>query len=211
MRIAVMLIALAVLLLAGQRQARAIEAPSHSVEKEANGYEVRVYEPFIVAEVTVEGDRGSAMNNSFRQLADFIFGNNREEAKISMTAPVIERAHGLDLVASDAKAPGEGGPERHVVTFVMPREYTLETLPTPHNDGITIRRVEGGRYAVASFSGYARAKAVAENTEALMTALERDGVATAGGPLLAQYDPPWTLPWNRRNEVLIPLAPETAK
>lgn len=187
-----------------------IEMPKYSVTETRDGYEIRDYAPVIVAEVTVEGPQDDALNRGFRKIADYIFGNNTKRSeggseKIAMTAPVLEQAASSEKIAMTAPVleQGEGG--KHVVSFVMPSSYTLETLPKPNNPEVTIREVPKRKYAVMRFSGYAPEKKSRAKKEQLLEYVERDGLEVAGEPILAQYNPPWTPPFMRRNEILLQI------
>jgi len=207
--------ALGVWVAVGYFSVAGVATPEYTVVEKRDGYEVREYAPRLVAEVTVTGSRDEALNAGFRKLADFIFGNNTASvpgapegsapgasSKIAMTAPVLERSEKGAQIAMTApvleKAPGAGA---HVVSFVMPAEYTLATLPKPRNAEIRIVEVPATRYAVLSFSGRAREPKTDEMKARLAQLTGRDGLVTQGEPLLAQYDPPWTPPFMRKNEV----------
>lgn len=194
-----------------------IETPKYEVISEHKDYEVRRYAPHILAEVTMDGEYRNAMNGGFRKLADYIFGNNtsvtkdKGSEKIAMTAPVIERQTASEKIAMTApvieqqKAPGS-----RVVAFVMPSEYTLDTLPKPNNPDVRLVEVPAKDYAVVRFSGTASEEKALEMKRRLLEALKRDQRATVGEPMLAQYNPPWTPPFMRRNEVMVELKTEDA-
>lgn len=187
-----------------------IETPAYEVVEEREGYEIRLYRPHIVAEVTVEDEYRDAMNSGFRKLADFIFGNNTApgaegSAKIAMTAPVQERevkSAKIAMTAPVQERDEEGG---RVVAFVMPSEYTMETLPTPNNPEVRIVEVPEKRYAVHSFSGRVPEDRMREKKEAISAMALRDGLKPVGEPILSQYDPPWTPPFMRKNEVWLEI------
>jgi len=191
-----------------------VAEPPYDVLSEQNGYEIRQYAPQLVAEVEVTGNFTEATNRGFRALADYIFGNNTAPGgdapdaseSIAMTAPVIEREATSEAIAMTAPVieatESEG---RHVVTFVMPEKYTLETLPKPKNPEVRIVEVPARTCAVLRFSGNVGPKKAEERKQELIGYLERDGRAYAGLPMLAQYNPPWTPPFMRRNEVLVEL------
>jgi hypothetical protein len=182
-----------------------IETPKYEVVKTADVYEIRLYAPQIRAEVVVEGSYRESLYGGFRKLADYIFGNNTAQSKIDMTAPVLsERSEKIAMTAPVLHEPQEGKAAQ-VVAFVMPSSYTLETLPKPNNEEVLLRQVPATRYAVHSFSGWATEGRVVSRTKALQEALARDGVKTVGAPMTAQYDPPWTPPYMRQNEILIAL------
>lgn len=207
-------IGMAVFIGIGVASVAGIERPEYEVLSEHDGYEVRQYAPHIVAEVTVEGEFRDALNRGFRKLADYIFGNNttRDNSrpggseKVEMTAPVIEREVPSEKIAMTAPVIEREQPSgSRVVSFVMPSKYSLETLPKPNNDEVRLVEVPAKRFAVIRFSGTVSAAKAADMKNKLRELLKRDSIETAGEPMLAQYNPPWTLPPLRRNEVMIEL------
>jgi hypothetical protein len=147
-----------------------------------------------------------ASSAGFRLIADYIFGNNTsrtgEKEKISMTAPVTMEPKSEKIsVTAPVSMKQTGGQWR--VHFVMPGQYTLETLPKPHNPMVTLREVPASNYAVIRFSGFAGEDKVAKKTAELIAWLDSKGITPTGKPELARYNPPWTLPFLRRNEVMV--------
>ena len=184
----------------------AIEEPKYTVIEKSGEFELRAYSPKIVAETLVTGSMDKASSAGFRLIADYIFGNNTtrtgDNEKISMTAPVAmePRSEKISMTAP-VSMEQTGGQWR--VHFVMPAQYTLETLPKPNNPLVTLREVPAGNYAVIRFSGFAGEDKVAKKTTALMAWLDSKGITPIGKPELARYNPPWTLPFLRRNEVMV--------
>ena len=167
----------------------ALEEPDYEVLAETPDYEIRSYEPYLVAEVDVRGQ--SADSQGFRTLAGFIFGDNQSNEKMAMTAPVESR----DADDGDAIT----------YAFVMEDKYTLETLPTPNNERIRIREKSARIVAVRRFSGRWTAKNMARHEKELLESLDADGVETTGVVELARYNRPFT-PWfMRRNELIVPV------
>lgn len=195
-------------LVVSQTYARDIEIPDYEVLSTHDGFEVRHYAPRLVAEVEVEGSERDATNTGFRVLANYIFGNNTTQGEIAMTAPVDRRAASetIEMTAPvDRRAAGE---ERWIITFTMPSKYTMETLPRPNDDRVEIRELPPTRYAVMRFSGSPSEKKVERRMEWLAAAVQSAGLPSAGKPpVYARYDPPWRLPFLRRNEISIELAP----
>ncbi len=193
-------------LVASQTYAKGIEIPRYEVVSTHEGFELRRYAPRLVAEVEVEGPGREASNAGFRVLADFIFGNNTARGSIAMTAPVDRQAvsEAIAMTAPvDRRAVGE---ERWVVTFTMPSKYTKETLPKPNDPRVKIRELSPTYYAAVRFSGAPGERKVKLRMDRLVGAVEDTGMQTAGSPpIYARYDPPWTLPILRRNEVLLEL------
>jgi hypothetical protein len=217
----VVLVALAAWTYVGYASTRDIETPAYTLAAEGNGYEVREYAPYIRAEVTLQGAYRDTLYGGFRNVADYIFGNNTTRSAVAMTAPALQEPAGSETIAMTAPvlqepaasediamtAPvlneQEGG--AYTVSFIMPSSYTMETLPQPNNDKVKLRAVPKTRFAVLNFGGYATERRSARKTAWLQERLTADGLLPAGPPIVAQYDPPWTPPYMRRNEIQIPL------
>ena len=182
------------------------ENPPYQVLERDGQFELRQYDDYIVAEVTVEDGFDEALTRGFRILADYIFGNNTARQggneKISMTAPVTlePQSEKINMTAPVAM---ERSGENWRVHFVMPSEYDLATLPVPNNPAVRLREVPATNYAVIRFSGWVSEKKVAAKTAELMAWLDSKGIEASGEPELARYNPPWTLPFLRRNEVMV--------
>ena len=192
--------------MAGYLPTRGIETPKYALVSKAKGYEVREYAPHIVAEVEVSGAYAETLNQGFRKVADYIFGNNTAKGSIAMTAPVLhEKQATSEKIAMTAPVLHEKGAEKgaYKLAFVMPSQYTLETLPKPNNAEVTLRQVPERKYAVRSYGGYATERKVGRETEKLLEALRRDKVSVLGPPVSAQFNPPWTPPFMRHNEVMV--------
>ena len=168
-------------------QAIAIEEPLYQVEKawEAEQIEIRAYAPRIMAVTGMNEDSDSG----FRVLAGYIFGGNAEEQKIAMTAPVQQTMAGEKEMA-----------------FMMPAEYALKDLPQPEDQRVSFREAPAYTAAVIQFSGWASAEKADENWQQLQRFLIAEGIDITGEPTLNQYNPPWTLPFMRRNEIIVPVA-----
>ncbi|WP_237066088.1 SOUL family heme-binding protein [Microbulbifer guangxiensis] len=186
--------------------AMAIEEPEYTLIEQAKPFELRKYKPRIVAEVVVGGSMEEASGTGFRLLANYIFGNNTARSggseKIEMTAPVAmePRSEKISMTAPVSMEQSSG---KWRVTFVMPSQYTMDTLPRPNNQAVTLRQIPEKSYAVIRFSGFAGEKKVAEKTAELMDWMGRQGLNPTGNAELARYNPPWTLPFLRRNEIMV--------
>lgn len=192
--------------------ALATEEPKYTLLEKSEPFELRSYAPLIVAEVKVEGDLDAASNQGFRLIAAYIFGKNQVAEKISMTAPVgIESAEPNQSAKIAMTAPvsiegnkaNEGASGQWTVSFVMPSEYTLASLPKPLNSQVKIREVPAEKRAVITFSGFYNEEKVQEKTQALREWMKTKNLRPASEPQFARYNPPWTLPFMRRNEVMI--------
>jgi hypothetical protein len=184
----------------------AIEEPEYVVIEKAGDFELRAYSPKIVAETLVSGSMDEASSAGFRLIADYIFGNNTSRIggneKISMTAPVTMEPETEKINMTAPVSMAQTGVQWRV-HFVMPGGYTLDTLPKPNNMSVTLREIPARNYAVIRFSGFAGDDKVAAKTTDLMAWLDSKGIVPDGSPELARYNPPWTLPFLRRNEVMV--------
>lgn len=182
------------------------ETPKYSVVQRLGEVEVRDYPGFIVAETTVSGERGAAGNEAFGRLGGYIFGNNRSKAKIAMTAPVMQEPQ-REKLAMTSPVTQTGSAEGWVVQFMMPSQYTLETLPTPTDARVTLRQLAPRRLVALRYSGTWSEANFTEHLEALRAVVAREKLQTTGAPLWARYDPPFK-PWFlRTNEILLELSP----
>jgi len=190
--------------------AMAVEEPRYVVSLEDGPFQVREYPPLLAAETTVAGGRAEAVNGGFRTLARFIFGANRGRESIAMTAPVIQaRAPRGETIAMTAPVIQTPAGDAYVVQFLMPSQYTAETVPQPIDPAVRIVPVPARRMAVVRFTGLWTDGAMRREEEALRAAMARHGLSAAEGesPSYAFYDPPWTPFFLRRNEVMVALAP----
>jgi hypothetical protein len=182
--------------------ASAIEEPKYTVVRQYDGFEIREYAPYLVAEVVVPGPAEEAGNQGFRILAGYIFGKNKGERKIAMTAPVAQAPAKIEMTAPVTQAADNGG---YVVQFTMPSKYTLETLPEPLDPQVKLKDVPGGRFAVIRYSGTWSERNYKEHLEKLERGVEAAGLRTTGSPIYSRYNAPF-VPWfMRRNEIWLKL------
>jgi hypothetical protein len=187
----------------------ATEEPRFSIIEKSEPFELRSYAPQLIAEVKVEGDLDTASSQGFRLIAAFIFGQNQVSEKISMTAPVaIETAQSTKIamtvpVGIEASKDSAKGVSQWVFSFVMPSEYTMATLPKPLNPLVSIRELPAQRRAAITFSGFYNEAKVLEKTKALEDWIKSKQWQSIGNPQFARYNPPWSIPFMRRNEILI--------
>ena len=199
--------------------AMATEEPKYTVLSKTENFELRRYESQLVAQTWVSGDQDAASRAGFKVLADYIFGNNTapsgESSKISMTAPVAMQfeakqsttnkndSNESQKIAMTAPVSMQQNDGEWRVQFTMPSQYTIQTLPKPNNPDITIIEVAPQTYGVIKFSGLAGAEKVAAKTAELQSWMQTQKLTVTGTPELARYNPPWTLPFMRRNEIMI--------
>jgi len=181
-----------------------VEQAKYEVVKSHSNIEVRDYAPMIVAEVEVSGQRKEAINQGFRMIADYIFGNNKSNAKVAMTAPVVQEQS--EKIAMTAPVSQQADGDNWKVHFVMPSEYTMETLPKPNNPLVKLKEVGSKRIVAIRFSGIAGEDNLNKKTEELKKFINDRGLKIQSVPTYAFFNPPWTLPFLRRNEVMIEIA-----
>ncbi|KAL5228424.1 hypothetical protein ABZP36_016689 [Zizania latifolia] len=207
-----------------------VETPKHEVVHTGSGYEVRKYPPCVAAEVTYDpAEMKGNRDGGFTVLANYIGALGRpqntrpeniamtapvitsgEPENIAMTAPVITSgepepmAMTAPVITSDGG--GQAGGKTITMQFLLPSKYTkVEEAPRPTDERVVLREVGERKYGVVRFSGLTGDKVVKEKTEGLKAALEKDGFTIKGPFVLARYNPPFTLPPLRTNEVMIPV------
>lgn len=180
---------------------RGVPKPRYRVSAKKDGYELREYDPYIVAEIDEEGSYKEASNNGFKALFDYISGNNVKQGKIettppatekiAMTAPVVERSAGKDV---------------HTIAFIMPASYTMQTIPRPVNRRIRLLEIPARTVAAKRFSGSPTGHRMEQKMKELLDEIGRDHRSAASTPETARYNPPFTVPFLMRNEILVPVA-----
>ena len=186
------------------------EEPPYTVEQRTDGVEIRRYGPRVAAETTVTAGEEAARGKGFRRLAGYIFGGNHTDTKIAMTAPAAQQAgsaRGRKIamtapVAQRAESNGDW-----VIRFFMPADKTMESLPRPDDPTVRLVTVPAETVAVRRFTGSGSPAAIASQTASLMHTLGNAGLEPAGEPVAWFYDPPWTVPMLRRNEVAVSVQP----
>jgi hypothetical protein len=166
------------------------------------GLEIRRYAPRLAAETLVAADEAASRNEGFSRLARYIFGANQGSTKIAMTAPVAQEPTRIAMTAPVAQ---DSTPDGYRIRFFLPA--ALRDPPAPQDARVTIVEVPAETVAVLRFAGVPNPPAVAEARARLLAALPATNWTAAGEPVAWFYDPPWTIPALRRNEVAVPVAP----
>ena len=179
------LLALFALLVSPLTMAGDIEEPHWDLLDTLGKVEVRYYAPSVQAVTELSSSAGTS--KGFRRLAGYIFGGNERSQSIAMTAPVQETLT-------------DGNP---LMAFTMPAEHTLEDLPLPTDERVSLVSVPARTVAAVRFSGWATGSKVAKMRKQLLATLEENQVDILGEPVLNQYNPPWTVPFLRRNEISV--------
>jgi len=198
--------------------AMAIEEPSFKVIEKSDPFEIRQYAPTIVAEVIVDGDMTTASSKGFRLIAGYIFGKNNtlpkeplpslttpveslrtdSSEKIAMTVPVTVEPQEITGSAFESARTWR-------VQFTMPSQYTLETIPKPTDSSVKLRQVPGKRFAALKYTGLNGEEKVSEKAQLLLNWVSSKNLKPLSPPQLARYNPPWSLPFLRRNEILVEI------
>ena len=185
----------------------ATDEPDFNLILKEDKFEIREYASKIIAQVEVFGDFDDASSKGFKILADYIFGNNTSadgNSRIEMTAPV-EMEPLPQKINMTKPVLTEGSDNNWIVSFIMPNEFTLETLPKPNNKSIKIHSLPKEKYAVIVFSGLVRESSYLEKEKLLNQFIKEKKLKTSGEIKIARYNPPWTLPFFRRNELMIKI------
>ena len=180
-----------------------VEKPDYKVIQSEQNIEIRQYEPMIIAEVEVDGKREDAIRDGFRLIADYIFGNNTVQQNISMTAPVQQKRNQKIAMTTPVQQQLTGKSWR--ISFVMPSKYSMDSLPVPNNNRVRLKKILTKKFVVIEFSGSNSNENVIGHENQLMNFIEANQINIIGSPKYAFYNAPWTLPFLRRNEVMIEI------
>ena len=167
----------------------ALETPEYELISKDDGFEIRRYSEMIIATTSVQADYKSSTSSGFRRIASYIFGGNDKEMKIAMTAPVI------------SDCPSEGL-NTFNISFVMPKEYSIDDLPKANTSLVSIEQESLGDVAVLTFGGWATESRSISYQQKLSALLKKSGIESQGGFMVAQFNSPWTLPMFRKNELM---------
>jgi hypothetical protein len=181
----------------------AIDEPKYSVTKEfGNGIELRQYESYIIAETEIRAaNADEAGNLAFKRLGGYIFGGNRSKQSIAMTAPVSQaKSEKIAMTAPVSQTKKNEGV--WLVSFVMPKGYTLETLPVPNDPTVYFKTVPARKVLAIRFSGRWTDASFNQHESELLAALKTHNLKSTGSTWTARYDPPFMPGFMRRNEVM---------
>ena len=199
-----LIVTVTLLILTGVVPAMATEEAPYTVIKTDDIFELREYAPQVLAEIIVDGDLEGAGNKAFRPLFRYISGDNKSRDKIAMTAPVSQEQKG-EKISMTAPVSQQSVQGKWAVSFMMPASYTMETLPTPDDPNIKLRQVPARRVAAVRYSGFWSEEKYLLHKEKLEKWIKDNRYTVTGEPVWARYNPPFTLWFMRRNEILIPV------
>ena len=157
------------------RTAIALEKPSYTLVSKKGRLEIRDYSPVMIASTPLSGSYDNSLSSGFRIVAGYIFGNNQDQEKIAMTAPVL------------VENPQSEG---YKMAFVMPSESVSRGLPEPSSSAVSLEEVAWGTVAVWTFGGWANSDRVQREWEKMQAALKEQGISGASYDMIAQYNPP---------------------
>lgn len=182
-----------------------VETLSYTTLQKDGAFELREYAPFIIAETTVNQMQYEDMSGvAFNRLFQYISGANEGSQKIEMTAPVLMERKG-EKIAMTAPVLMQEKDNGWSMAFTLPSSYTMETAPVPTNTDITLSEVKGWKVAALQFSGVLNNKSIAHKTAELQNWVTQKELKETGAYRAAGYNPPFTIPALRRNEILVPV------
>jgi len=181
-----------------------IEKAKYEVVEKEGTFEVRQYQRQIVAETIVEADFDEAGNIAFRKLFNYISGQNRKKESIAMTAPVSQKSSS-EKIAMTAPVNQQKSEAKYSVSFLMPSQYTMVTLPEPLDSNVRLREIPAHKVAAIRYSGSWSRKKYETKKILLEEFIRKKGLRIKGQDIFARYDPPFQIWFLRRNEVLFPV------
>ena len=189
----------------------AIEEPKYTLIEKNDTYELRSYAPYIVAQTEVTGNYDEMGNKAFRILFKYISGENKQRTNIEMTAPVIQentqqQGQKIQMTAPVIQEMDTANSKNALYSFVMPQNFTLDTLPLPLDDRITLKEIPAKTVAVRVFSGWWSEENYRENESILLNALKNAKIKIIGKPKYARYNSPFSLWFMRRNEIMVEVS-----
>ncbi|MFT4693508.1 MAG: effector-binding domain-containing protein [Francisella sp.] len=179
------------------------QAKYQSIEKN-NSFSIRVYDPVVEAQITVaDKDYKSAVNKGFMQLFKYITGANTVNQKISMTAPVLTEQKSQNIAMTAPVLISGSDDNAWTIAFVMPADMTIKNAPKPTNENVKLVEKPQNKVAVIQFSGFLDKPKIESNTKKLKDWIKDNNLKVIGEPQAAGYNPPWTIPFLRTNEVMV--------
>ena len=186
----------------------AIEEPKYTLMEKYEAFEIRKYSPYLVAQTEVSGTFDERGGKAFRILIKYISGENQQQSNIKMTAPVIQESSDkegqkISMTAPVIQEKGKEDSNSAIISFVMPESFTLDTLPSPSDNRITLREIPAKTVAVLQYSGGWSEERYKEHEAILIKALQDANIKIIGEPSFARYNSPFALWFMRRNEIMI--------
>ena len=183
---------------------RTADQPRYQVLNEVENIQIRHYPALLIAETTIVDDYKNASNQGFQRLAGYIFGNNQKQQSLVMTAPVIQERQ-AETLAMTAPVLQQKSGTVWLMAFVLPTGYSVSTAPIPNDKAITIKELPAKKVAVIRYTGSLCESGIEKNADTLINWLNQHDIKMLSPARSAAYDPPWTLPFLRLNEVHIDI------
>lgn len=186
---------------------RSEENPKYQVLSQSDDKEIRSYSPYVIAKTVVKGDFKEAQGHAFRILAGYIFGDNAKKQSISMTAPVLQsKPSESEKISMTAPVVQTQSGDGWQMSFMMPSKYKISDLPAPNDNRVHFEEVPAKIVGVIRYSGRGLPSTNAEKAEDLKNWIVTDGkYEIVSSVSYAGYDPPWTIPIFRKNEMMYEL------
>ena len=181
---------------------RTVEMLNYQILEKDGNFDIRQYEDYWVVRTEIDDDYRKSTGKGFRLLFSYISGNNKQQEKIAMTGPVMQQEKGEKIAMTGPVIQQKKG-KGWIMEFVLPSKYNTIQPPEPLDPNVSIVKVPGYRAAAISYSGNLREEKYNAKTKELLDSVTLKGLQPIGEPFSAGYDPPWTLPFLKRNEVLI--------
>jgi len=182
------------------------EQMTYTVLEKRSGYEIRKYDPYIAATVTVNKNGREGLNDDFRILAGYIFGGNESQKSIAMTTPVLTQEKTSESIAMTTPVMTQEKNNETSMTFSMPKKYSLDTLPKALDSRIIFTEVPSKKFAAYRFSWYYSENRIRTKKARILEMLKKDTISTVWEPIFAGYNGPGTIPFLMRNEIMVEIA-----
>ena len=184
---------------------RDTEEAEYAVIKQDGDFQLREYAKLVVAETVIESDFDQAEKVAFNRLFDYISGENVQSQNIPMTAPVLVNREndGSQKISMTAPVIKQKQNSAWRYYFVLPDDLSLSTAPSPINPDVRIKEIPPKLVSSIEYTGLWDEETFNEKTRLLESWIAENDLERLSSPSFAGYDPPWTLPFFRRNEVLI--------
>jgi len=183
---------------------RTADEPNYQVLNNYGHIQIRHYPALVVAQTEINADYKNSSSQGFQRLAGYIFGNNKKQQKMTMTAPVIQEQQAETMTMTAPVIQQKSG-SVWLMAFVLPQGYSVATAPVPLEPTVLIKEIPGKKTAVIRYSGSLSEQGIEVKSEELKNWLGKQGYKAISPSRSAAYDPPWTLPFLRRNEIHIDI------
>jgi len=184
---------------------RGSEEPSYRVLSEDGNIQIRLYQPMLIAETKIEADYSQAGKIGFNRLARYIFGGNVQNKEMAMTTPVFRESINGQIETMNETTQHAPNNNKWIMSFVMPPSFDVTTLPEPTDPLVIIESIPTKKVAILRYTGSLNQERMTEYSQILLAWLDERHIKRLSSPRSAAYDPPWTIPSLRRNEIHIDI------